>query len=154
MRILSLSRFAIAAVAAGLLASSAGPFNASAQIGGRIPPPGEGVLCAWAIYTAIAEIGRKCHAGEHPEFQAELDDIIARTDAYVLANSTPPVTQAFVDKFKREQGQKDVPGADLCANGDGEDLYQVLLKAGAAEIRKSTDELLARPGNPQWGTCL
>lgn len=100
-----------------LLASSAGPMRAIAQDDVRKPPPGEGVLCSWAILAAIAEIGRKCHAGENPALQAEMDVAIARIDAYVLEHSDPAYTQADVEKFKRFQGHKDTPAASMCVPG-------------------------------------
>ena len=154
MRRLSVASSIFISAALALLTSSADHQRASAQVNDRTPPPGEGVLCAWAIYAAIATVGQKCHPGEDPEFQSALGRTIARFDAYVLANSTPSATPAWIDAFKRQQGSQDTPTAALCANKDAENMYQALLKAGANEIRKSTDELLARPGNPEWGTCL
>ena len=137
-----------------LLASSSAPLSAIAQGGARKPPPGEGVLCSWAILAAVAEIGRKCHGGENPELQSELEGAIARIDAYVLANSDPAMTPAAVEEFKRFQGHKDVPAATMCVPGDGEVMYQRLAQVGPDVIRTATDEILERPGNPAWGDCL
>jgi len=137
-----------------LLASSSGPLIAIAQDGARKPLPGQGVLCSWAIMAAVAEIGRKCHAGENPELQAELDGAVARIDAYVLANSDPAMTPAAVEEFKRFQGHTDTPAATLCVPGDGETMYQRLAQVGPDVIRTTTDDILERPGNPTWGDCL
>jgi len=137
-----------------LLASSTGQLSAIAQDGARKPPPGEGVLCAWSIMAAIAEIGRKCHAGEDVELQGKLDGAVARIDAYVLANSDPATTRAQIEEFKRIQGHNDVPAGKMCVPGDGEIMYQEFARAEPDMIRTWLDELLARPGNPSWGTCL
>jgi hypothetical protein len=95
----------IGVVAAAIVAATfVNDPHALAQSGARLPEPGEGVVCAWAIYTVASEVGKRCYPGEHAEVQAELHRAVSRIDAYVVANTKPPVTQQQLDKFKREQG--------------------------------------------------
>ena len=71
--------------------------SAGAPTAAREPPPGEGLVCVWALVVSAAEVGRRCFPGENPEFQAELERSEAKLDAFVRANAgsrplltTPP----------------------------------------------------------------
>jgi hypothetical protein len=114
-------------------------------------PAGEGVICAWTIYTAVSEVGRQCFPGDDVDFQAAMRDSVARIDAYVLKNSK--ITPSDMAKFKREQGQVGAPRASLC-QGDAVALYQAFKRGGSMSVHQSTDKLLARAGEPSWGACL
>jgi hypothetical protein len=115
------------------------------------PPAGEGVVCAWAIYAAIAEVGRRCFPDDAPEFQAELRNSVARIDAYVAKNSK--MTPDDIARFKRQQAHVDAPREAVC-RGDGVTLYQNMKRGGATPLRQATDKILARAGEPTWGTCF
>lgn len=127
--------------------------RALAQTGPRTPEPGEGVICAWAIYTAAAEIGRRCHPGENAEAQEELQRSVSRIDAYVVANTNPHETQQQLDEFKRRQGHVGDSLEFLC-HGFADQLYRSIAQQGAQAIRESVDSMVSRPGEPTWGTCL
>ncbi len=114
-------------------------------------PAGEGVICAWGIFTIVAEVGRQCFPNEDAEFQGELRSSVARIDTYVARNSK--ITPGDIKKFKREQGHEGAPRAQLC-QGDAVAMYQSMKRGGATPIRQATDEMLARAGEPTWGTCL
>jgi hypothetical protein len=126
-----------------------------AQAAGAKPPPeppaGEGVICAWAIYAVLAEVGRRCFPDDAPEFQAELRSSVAKIDAYVAKNSK--ATPEDITRFKRDQSHVDLP-KELVCQGDGVAMYQSAKRGGVAIIRQHTDSLLARAGEPTWGTCL
>ena len=126
--------------------------RAEAQ-GVRTPRPGEGVFCAWAIYTVVTEVGRRCHPGENAEVQAELERSVSRIDAYVVANTNPPVTPQQIEEFKRQQGHLGEPQESLC-RGDPDQLYRSITEQGASAIRESVDGLVSQPGEPTWGTCF
>jgi hypothetical protein len=143
----------LALVAASFLAALGGEPFAFAQSGRRTPEPGEGVICAWALYSVATEVAGRCYPGQNVEVQQELVRSVARIDAFVIANADPQVTEQQVEEFKRQQGGV---GADeeLLCHGDAEQLYQSLAAQGASEIRQSIDTLVSRPGPPTWGTCL
>lgn len=118
---------------------------------GPVPAPGEGVICAEAIYTVIAEVGAQCRAGEDPAFQAELKHDLSLIDAYILKNSK--TTPAQLDEFKRVQGHKGAPKAALC-RGDALQMYDAMKRADPKAMSASIQKTLALPGEPTWGTCL
>lgn len=140
-----------ALLALAMLAASAGTAQRQAEEGGLQLSPATGVLCMWALVTAVAEVGRRCRAGEDPAFQAELDLSVERVDEFVRRNSDSTPEQ--VAAFKREQGLVGAPAAQLCT-GDPLQLYEAFASAGPDALRSSVDDLLARPGPPTWGTCL
>lgn len=119
----------------------------------RQTPPGEGVVCMWAITTALSEVGRRCYPGQYVEAQRALTDAVARIDAYVLQNADPTPTQDQIDGFKRQQGSMDSTDAELCS-GEANRFYVSFVEQGADAITQSVDGLLARPGPPTWGSCL
>jgi len=127
--------------------------RALAQTGARTPEPGEGVVCAWALYTVAREVGRRCHPGEDVELQEALEQAVSEIDAYVVANTNPSATQQQIDEFKRQQGHVGASEEFLC-RGDPSELYRSLAEQGAPAIRASLDAALSRPGQPTWGTCL
>lgn len=117
----------------------------------REPAAGEGVVCALAIYSAVAEIGGQCFPENDKDFQTHLRNSVARLDAYVLANSK--ITQTDLDRFKRSQSLRGQPKAKVCSP-EMIAMYQSMAKAGPIEMDNAIDKLVARPGDPTWGTCL
>ena len=116
-----------------------------------VPAPGEGVICALALYNAIAEIGRQCFPDQDQDFKTRLSGVLKKVDAYVLANSGSKPEDLEI--FKRKQALLGKPKADVC-KPDLMQLYTAAAKAGAADLQDSADKLLARPGKPTWGDCL
>jgi hypothetical protein len=117
------------------------------------PQPGEGVICAWAVYTAMDEVGRRCLPGESVEFQAELRRSVTRIDEYVIQNASPPLTPEQIAEFKRRQGKVGSPLEQLC-NAEMVGGFRSFAELGAETLRTKTDALLVRPAMPTWGTCL
>ena len=149
----SLARLVVVLVSASFAAVLLAQPPAFARTEPETPPPGEGVICAWAIYSAMAEVGSRCHPGEDVEVQKELTRAVASIDAYVIANSTPAPTPEQIEGFKRSQGSVGDTKAQLC-RGDMDELYGAIAAQGAPEIRRFIDELVARPGPPTWGDCI
>lgn len=118
----------------------------------RQAPAGEGIVCAWAIYTTMASVGAKCFPGKNPRLQADLDDLVTKIDAYVLRNARS-MSPALIADFKRRQGHVDTPASELC-QGDAVTMYQAFERADWPRIRQELDKGLARDGEPTWGTCL
>lgn len=134
---------------AALLA--AGPMAAQAQSPAREPPPGEGVICALAIYSAIAEVGARCRAGQDAALQSSIRGIVASLDDYVLRNGD--ISPEQLRKFKASQAGATTPTERLC-KGDVVLMYDAMKGQDARKVRSEVDKLLARPGQPTWGTCL
>lgn len=113
--------------------------------------PGEGVICAWAIMTTMAEVGDRCFPGEDPDYQRELHSAVSRLDAYVAKNSKR--TPAEIQAFKRQQAHVGAPVEAIC-HGDVVEMYRALHKRGAPSVRAIVDQVAAHDGEPTWGTCL
>ena len=127
---------------------------ASASPAPQVPretPPGEGVICAWAIYSLVEEVGRRCAPGRYPEAQEELRRTVQRLDDYVRANSD--FTPEQISRFKSEQAHIGASEAELC-QGDGLQMFESLARIEPGDLSLSIDALVARPGDPTWGTCL
>lgn len=139
---------------AGALAVLTGAASTPTPQDARETPPGEGIICAMAIFGAIAEIGRRCYPDRLPEFQEELRQSLVRMDAYVLANSD--TTAEDLERFKADQTGVGVPDAELCSSEFASIYTEPPPEAitDAAEFRTYVDQLVARPGTPTWGTCL
>jgi hypothetical protein len=114
------------------------------------PPPGEGVMCALAIYGVVDQVGRRCFPGQDAPMQAEIGRAVAKLDGYVLANGW---TAKDLARFKRDQTWVDEPNDKLC-KGDPADLYRGMAAADLAELRAGVDAQVSRPGKPTWGDCL
>jgi hypothetical protein len=110
-----------------------------------------GPVCWAAILESISEIGKRCIQEESPAFRAALDEDIARLDAKFLANGWTP---DGLERFKVQMGERDRPVGELCSNKDALAFYQGLTKSLPAAIHETTNEMLARPGRPEWGACL
>lgn len=117
----------------------------------REAPAGEGVICAWAIYSLVEEVGRRCAPERYPEAQAELRRTVQRLDDYVRANSD--LTPEQIAQFKSEQAHVGAPETELC-RGDPLEMFEQISRVDPGEMRTGIDALVARPGTPTWGTCL
>lgn len=137
---------------AGTLALSIGGATTStSQQVAPETPPGEGVICTWAIYSLVEEVGRRCAPGRYPEVQAELRRTVQRLDDYVRANSD--ITPEEIARFKSEQAHVGAPEAELC-QGDPLMMFEHVSTIDSVELRTGIDAMTARPGQPTWGTCL
>ncbi len=138
-------------IASGLaLLTCAASTSSTGQVS-REAPPGEGVICAWAIYSLVEEVGRRCAPERYPEAQAELRRTVQRLDDYVRANSE--LTPEQIAQFKSEQAHVGAPEAELC-QGDALQMFERLAEVNPVELSASVDAMVARPGEPTWGTCL
>ncbi|MFM7402739.1 MAG: hypothetical protein ACKO1N_01325 [Erythrobacter sp.] len=59
-----------------------------------------------------------------------------------------------LEAFRRQMGEADEPTEQLCAKEDAIKLYRGFASSTQEDLKAVTDEMLARPGPPQWGTCL
>lgn len=133
--------------AAGLLGAAPSPASQTPET-----PPGEGVICAWAIYSVLDEVGRRCTSNASPEMKAEIRHAVEALDAYVMTNAA--LTADQVHQFKVQQGGAETPDAMLCGGDALGMLEHTQANVSPAELRASVDALVARPGEPTWGTCL
>jgi hypothetical protein len=109
------------------------------------------VLCVWQLLLATQLVGQRCHGGEDPALQAELDASIKRVDAFISANdvsATADKVEAFKQQFREQSA-----GGDICKNPDAVAVYDDAKRAGADRIRSDTDDLVAVPRFPTKDGC-
>lgn len=114
------------------------------------PTPGEGVFCALAISSTMAEIGKQCFPGQDQEFQTDMSRAVVKLDKFVLENSE--MTQDTLTQFKIRQGGVQQPKATLCS-AEMLQFYRSTAKRGAI-FDGYVEKLVSRPGKPTWGDCL
>lgn len=156
--------FAITVILAGLAACTVSQRAVVPEPDALIGPGGEvalvdrsgkgAVLCAWSMLAAAKQIGDRCFPGQDRALREELDRSIERTEAFIVENSSAPVTRADLQSFKSARGPKDgAASAELCRS-DWAELYVGLRAGGAEALRAYTDDLLSLPREPVMNPCL
>lgn len=110
-----------------------------------------GPVCWAAIVESIRQVGTRCHPGENPALAVELDQATAQLGAMFVARGWTPQQ---LEGFRRQMGEADTPTEKLCANTEATEMYRGFASADMADLRATTETMLARPGPPQWGACL
>ena len=108
-------------------------------------------MCGWAFVAFAQNVGHVCFPGQDKAFQGEVDESVARIDAYVLKNG--PDTPADIVAFKHDQAQVGRSAEELCT-GDGLTMYNHFRGLAPGSVRAMTDSLVSRPGKPTWGDCM
>ncbi len=116
-----------------------------------VRPPGEGVLCAAAIFGLMAEVGRRCFPDKDRAFQTELARSVEKLDEFMLRD--PDWTAAKLATFKASPTRPSVDTTRLC-QGDAIQMFDAIAAQGASALRVSIDKSVSRPGKPSWGDCL
>ena len=116
------------------------------------PAPNVGLVCTWAIYASIAEIGRRCGVTADPAALVATDREVARMEAYARTRS--PKGAAFMERYKQSHiiGDPQLCRSDmvLAFRGAPRDAT-----AAIAQARRDLDALLARSPPVDWGdTCV
>lgn len=118
--------------------------------------PGEGVICAYVLYTMSQFIIETCGWDRLPIDDA-VDRAVPRIEAYILANASDP---SIV-----EQTRKNLRDGRVLANTWAEGELEAYCEVNAnlessrqmftpAEFERNMDKLLSRPGEPTLGHCL
>ncbi len=110
-----------------------------------------GPVCWAAIIESIRQIGQRCFPGENKETAAALDRTSEAMGAMFLDRGWTPQQ---LESFRRQMGEADTPTSDLCASKDALAMYKAFASASREELDRTTEEMISRPGPPQWGTCL
>lgn len=110
-----------------------------------------GPVCWAAIVESIRQIGIRCFDRKDTASIAELERSSQALGKMFLERGW---TAEQLERFRRQMGEADTPSEKLCANNDAIQFYQAFAGADQSELAKTTDEMLARPGPPEWGTCL
>jgi hypothetical protein len=112
------------------------------------PQPRTDLTCAWTMFRAAAETGRRCRVPHNAGFQAELEDSVSRIETRAR-QSWPAVGAQMADRGRRIAG---TARARLCTRA-ALSAYRDMTQGEPEAMRDETDRVIALPGHPQWGTC-
>ena len=86
------------------------------------------------------------------DFRAALDRSLARLELHMRERGGWSEEQ--LERFRTQMGESDRSADLVCGNEDARLMYRGMSEAGGEEIDRATEELLSRPGPPEWGSCL
>jgi len=135
---------AIAAAAWPGRARPADPPAAESQV----VPGRPGLLCLWAIYATVAEVGRSCGGARNAPLEAELGRTVLRLEDY--ARRQAPEQAVFMADYRARRIEAD---AQLCT-ADALALSGEIARATPTALRGDTDRLLGSSPPVEWGACL
>ena len=133
-----------------LLASPAFAQTAAADSTGK-----GAVLCSWMIYTGIQAQRDACDWEPVPA-DAAIDQAVTDIEAFIVENSTQPVTLEQLAAHKKSQAGPTVESCEF----DPEDrtswpaMAWAARKVDPAEINRDTADLLSVPREPVMNPCL
>ena len=153
LAVTAVAALATATAGAGVVArSGANPGINTTQANPSPPHPDVGLICVWAIYAALAEIGRRCDVPPHPRALAETERAVARMEAYARMRS--PDRAAWMARYKQDA----IIGDPQLCSSDMADAFRRPVRddnAAIVQARSEIDALLARSPPVEWGnTCL
>lgn len=166
----------LAAALAALLIAAAGPASASPALGAatvhrnagpgydeivaadgstaRSDNTGKGaVMCLWGVLEAARVAGDACAGNEDAAFRTDLARAIAQVDAFILKNSSVPVTPAQLEA-RRAAGAAQVRRSGPVCTGGAHAFYESLKTRGAPALRASTQDALSVPREPVMNPCF
>ena len=132
--------------------SSPAPDLNAAEANPDLPQANVGLVCMWAIYATLAEIGRRCGVTADPAALVATDREVARMEAYARTRS--PEGAAFMERYKQSHiiGDPQLCRSDLVIAFRGAPRDA---SAAIATARRDIDALLARSPPVDWGdTCV
>jgi len=149
-----MGRTGLRAVAVALLAAAMTVSPGSARIAD--PPAGEsqlaatnaGLICLWAIYATMAEVGRRCGVDRNPPFEAALERSVSRMEDYARQRSAEGA--AMMADYRAHQ----IDGTAQICVPDARVMYRQMALASPEAVRDAADSLLPSSPPVEWGTCL
>ena len=111
------------------------------------------VLCSWIFDLTAKQYGDECVVAKNEALQAELRSSIARIDAFVMANSSKPMTAVQLERSKEAVLRDNRVDGSAC-NAVNASIYSIFEQAGPETVRAGTDALLSAPREPVLQPCL
>ncbi|MDB5536726.1 MAG: hypothetical protein JWP26_3956 [Devosia sp.] len=133
--------------------------SSSAYAQDRSPPAdasGKGpVLCVWGIYQLIDQHTRKC-GWVHNAVDSAVEAGIAKMDAFIIENSSTPVSQQTLDEKKLTFASQVPDNACAFKPGDGSFTSMIwgMRQGDPATVTSDIAELLSVPREPLMNPCL
>ena len=134
---------------AGAMAVAPGSASIAEPPAAERPQGRTDLTCAWAMFRAAAEVGRRCRVPRNAGFQAELEDSVSRIETHAR-QSAPAVRARMAERGRRIAG---TARARLCTRA-AVTSYREMTQGEPEALRDETDRVIALPGRPQWGACV
>jgi hypothetical protein len=138
----------------------AGVATVSAAPAQGIRHTGEGVICAYGIYTELQFTAKVCN-WERVPFDDTLDRAVADIESYILANASDPsvVERTRANMLAGEAIWNGWPAAERQGYCERQAKAQIMggipIRAtDPRELEQAVRELLSVPGEPTLGSCL
>ena len=112
-------------------------------VGGRA-----GLVCIWAIYATLLEVGKRCGGARNDPFEAELERSVSRLEDHARRRS--PAGAALMADYRARRIDGD---AQLC-HSDALGMYAQMARVAPEAVRGETDRMLASSPPVEWGSCL
>lgn len=150
--------FSARGLQAALLLVGAVSVSAAQAQGTRVP--GEGVICAYGLYTMLQFTAKVCD-WERVPFDETLDQAIADIESYILANARDPsiVESTRANLLGGEAVWNTWSAGDQKADCEQQSKAQTMAgipirQTDPAELKRSVELLLSVPGEPTLGSCF
>jgi hypothetical protein len=117
-------------------------------VGQELAGSGTGLVCRWAIYASMLEVGRQCGINRDTAIEAEFARSVSAMEAYARRRS--PEGAAMMDSYRARQIDR---GRMLC-HADALDMYRHIASVDPRDVRADTDRFLAASPPVEWGDCL
>ena len=125
----------------------------------RASPPesGMGAICWAAILENGYQVASRCELGERTASDETLSAYAEARNKLGAEFLKSGWSEDALAKFRADQGGADAPTELLCSIDEASDTGKFLIdlaQAKPADIKATTESVLAIPGPPKWGTCL
>ena len=122
--------------------------------------PGEGVICAYGLYTALQFTAKVCN-WERVPFDETLDEAVGEIESYILTNASDPsiVQRTRANMLEGEAVWETWPVADRQAYCEQQSKSQSIAgipirDTDPDELKHSVELLVSVPGEPTLGSCV
>jgi hypothetical protein len=123
------------------------------------------VMCIWGIYTGLRASLDICPSDnpDDEKLKTALDEAINRINAFIVANSVPPITEATLEDQVNTQVLKTRTKAGSmskdeltkkCATSDVGKMLDKLRSSPREQLKANVDDLLSVPRLPVINPCL
>ncbi|MEM6477078.1 MAG: hypothetical protein AAF687_13020 [Pseudomonadota bacterium] len=110
-----------------------------------------GPVCWAAIVEATVQIAERCSMDVRQDTIQELNKAGEALGRKFIESGW---TLEYLEGFRRQMGEADVATEDLCAKADAVQFAEAVAGSSPEYVKATTEQMLARPGPPEWGTCL
>lgn len=143
-------RTALALLAAAMTVSPGAAHIADPPAAGPPERPlgSAGLICVWAIYATVAEVGKRCGVARNAPLEAALASSVARIEAYARRRSRAGT------EFMAGYRARAIEGDRRLCHSEALRMYEDVAGVRPEAVSGEADRLLATSPPVEWGSCL